>query len=140
MIISGLTEPDQTVYYSVGSTTENYTQELSFITPPQTGPETPTRLLLLADSGCTEPDGTRQHWSRDDLGQEITANVTLARLNQAAQAHSVLHSGDLAYSTGYLAKWDLFLDQISDVASRTPYMVGQGQKKKLFYYVFPFFL
>jgi hypothetical protein len=51
-------------------------------------------------------------------------------MQDAPQSDAVLHIGDLAYATGYLAKWELFMDQIEGVASSTPYMVSQGNHER----------
>ncbi|KAM2263651.1 hypothetical protein ACFXTI_039911 [Malus domestica] len=34
---------------------------------------------------------------------------------------SIFHIGDISYATGFLVEWDLFLQQISSVASRVSY-------------------
>jgi len=38
----------------------------------------------------------------------------------------VLHVGDISYAVGYLSEWDSFMDQISPVASRVPWMASPG--------------
>ena len=40
-------------------------------------------------------------------------------------ADVVLHNGDIAYATGYLALWERFMSQIAPLAGRLPYMTTQ---------------
>lgn len=43
---------------------------------------------------------------------------------------SIFHIGEISYATGFLVEWDLFLQQISAVASRVPYMTAIGNHER----------
>jgi len=81
------------------------------------------RIGVIADVGATEPDGMHYHWEEPDAS--TTYNLTLAR-----NPDVVLHLGDLAYATGYAAKWDLFLDQMTPISGRIPYMTALGNHEQ----------
>lgn len=81
------------------------------------------RIGVIADVGATEPDGMHYHW--EEPMASTTYNSTLRR-NQDV----VLHLGDLSYATGYEAKWDLFLDQMTPISGRVPYMTALGNHEQ----------
>ncbi|CAL0329407.1 unnamed protein product [Lupinus luteus] len=43
---------------------------------------------------------------------------------------SIFHIGDISYATGFLAEWDYFLQLISPVASKLPYMTAIGNHER----------
>lgn len=81
------------------------------------------RIGVIADVGATEPDGMSYHW--EEPMASTTYNLTLRR-----NPDLVLHLGDLAYATGYAAKWDLFLDQMTPISGRVPYMTALGNHEQ----------
>lgn len=81
------------------------------------------RIGVIADVGATEPDGMQYHWA------EPNASTTY-KLTAARNPDVVLHLGDLAYATGYEAKWDLFLDQTAQISGRVPYMTALGNHEQ----------
>jgi len=83
------------------------------------------RIALIADVGATEPDGMHYHW--EEPMASTTYNLTLGR-----KPDIVLHLGDLSYATGYAAKWDLFLDQMTSISARVPYMTALGNHEQDF--------
>ena len=114
------------VYYSYGSDAGGWSAPLSFLPPPAPGPAQTTRMLLLADNGVTEPDGTQDHWD------EPSASLTVQHLRDLIESGSgydyslILHPGDVSYGTGMLAKWSTYTARWAGVFDRVPYMVGQG--------------
>jgi len=81
------------------------------------------RVGVIADVGATEPDGMHYHW------EEPNASTTY-RLALARGPDLMLHLGDLAYATGYQAKWDLFLDQVAPISAGVPYMTAFGNHEQ----------
>lgn len=81
------------------------------------------RIGVIADVGATEPDGMHYHW--EEPNASTTYQWTLAR-----RPDLVLHLGDLAYATGYGAKWDLFLDQMTPISAQIPYMTALGNHEQ----------
>mmetsp|Transcript_9968 Transcript_9968/g.25719 ORF Transcript_9968/g.25719 Transcript_9968/m.25719 type:complete len:325 (+) Transcript_9968:4423-5397(+) len=45
-------------------------------------------------------------------------------------ADLALHIGDIAYGTGYGAKWDRFMEQMEPLAKRIPYMTNMGNHER----------
>lgn len=127
-------EPGTKIFYRFGSVAEDsWSTERSFQVPPHAGPNMSTTILLVADVGTSEPDSFQSHWSNPLgglTGSEVLANVTYARIREAPQSQAVLHIGDISYATGYAAKWEFFMDHIEDLATRTPYMVSQGNHER----------
>lgn len=81
------------------------------------------RIGVIADVGATEPDGMHYHW--EEPMASTTYNLTLRR-----NPDIVLHLGDLSYATGYAAKWDLFLDQMTPISAHVPYMTALGNHEQ----------
>jgi hypothetical protein len=114
------------VYYSYGSDAGGWSQPLSFRPPPAPGSAQTTRMLLLADNGVTEPDGTQ------DVNDEPDASLTVQHLRERIESGSgydyslIVHPGDVSYSTGVLAKWSTYTARWAGVFDRVPYFVGQG--------------
>eukprot|EP00928_Gymnodinium_smaydae_P062366 TRINITY_DN46250_c0_g1_i1.p1 TRINITY_DN46250_c0_g1~~TRINITY_DN46250_c0_g1_i1.p1 ORF type:complete len:615 (-),score=36.57 TRINITY_DN46250_c0_g1_i1:199-1995(-) len=122
------------IFYRFGSAMENlWSDERSFEIPPQPGHDVKTYMLVVADVGATEPDNFQSHWSNPlggASGSCVVSNITYLQMRKAPQSQAVIHIGDISYATGYLAKWELFMDQVEEVASRTPYMVSQGNHER----------
>ena len=68
------------VYYSYGSDAGGWSAPLSFLPPPTPGAA--TRMLLLADNGVTEPDGTQ------DVNDEPDASLTVQHLRERIESGS----------------------------------------------------
>jgi hypothetical protein len=128
------TKPGILYYYQVCADSENDDDACSvvknFTAPPLPTTERPTRIMILADLGNAPIDHSLQHsWDFHNHGELPSRNTTrLAHdlLNTAATVDSVVHIGDIAYSVGYLAEWDEFMDQIRPIASRIPWMASIG--------------
>lgn len=128
-LVTGLTPGVSQVEYQVGSQKNGWSKQAGFAAAQPVGATQSVNLLITADVGCLEPDGFHSHWSGPDT-QEQQSNLTWSHLNTAPQADILMHYGDLSYATGYLAKWELYMQQIEDVASRTPYMTGLGNHER----------
>ncbi|KAB1227529.1 putative inactive purple acid phosphatase 27 [Morella rubra] len=48
----------------------------------------------------------------------------------SGKVDSIFHIGDLSYATGFLVEWDFFLQLISPVASKVPYMTAIGNHER----------
>lgn len=48
----------------------------------------------------------------------------------AGDVDAVFHIGDISYATGFLVEWNMFLEMISPVASRVPYMTASGNHER----------
>merc|ERR1711871_1116309 len=110
------------VYYRVGSKESGWSDVKSFSTLP-VGSQ--VKMLLTADVGATEIDGTHYHW------EEPNASSTYRLMSgDISNSYIALHVGDIAYSTGYMSKWENLMHQIEPVSQRIPYMVGLGNHER----------
>ena len=128
-IIPPLTKDDvKECFYRVGSDESGWSEIQSFTQEsPETlnAPHKQVKILLTADVGATELDGSHYHW------EEPNASSTY-RLMAGAKtgADLAVHIGDLAYATGYESKWENFMHQIEDISASMPYMVGLGNHER----------
>lgn len=106
-------QPSTVYYYRFGSnSTGAWSAEASFVSPPALGPHQAVNIGALADAGMSEYDGTLDHWA------EPSAGLTSQHLSDVVHGGSgydyslLLHSGDVSYATGNLAKWALFNSRI----------------------------
>ena len=131
-LVAGSAAP---VFYRFGSTAGGWSTERSFLPPKPVGPTTKTRFLVALDTGTTMPCAS------DAIERGVPYNClyhsgnqgshkTFKAMTEAPQADAVLHIGDLSYAEGYLHKWDAFLTQIEQLASRTPWQVAQGNHER----------
>ncbi|KAG2498630.1 hypothetical protein HYH03_003377 [Edaphochlamys debaryana] len=123
--------PATRYYYRVGDPASNWggwSEERSFVTPPETGPHSTAHILAVADMGQAEVDGSL-------VGSEMVASLnTTSRmakhLGGADPVGLLLHNGDLSYARGYGSQWDNFFHQIEPIASVLPYMVAPGNHER----------
>jgi len=110
-----------TCSYMVGSNTSGWSAIHHFMQQPTEL----TRILLTADVGATEVDGSHYHW------EEPNASNTYRGLSShKSDAALTLHVGDLSYATGYESKWENFMAQIEPLSSSMPYMVAHGNHER----------
>ena len=118
------------VFYSYGSDALGWSQPASFLPAP--APGAPTRLLLLADNGVTEPDGCQDHWDEPQASLTVQHMRDLINSGTGYDFSLIVHPGDVSYATGLLAKWATFTARWAGVFDRVPYMVGQGNHERDF--------
>jgi hypothetical protein len=145
-VLTGL-KPSTTYYYQYGSNTTNATTDAffdgtesssefgqtswseihSFMSAPAPDPNQQQVIHIIADVGVSQKDDWKYHWA------EKNAHWTIDGVRHT-QNHSapeiLLHIGDIAYGTGYLAKWDEFMHSIQPVATSLPYMTGMGNHER----------
>lgn len=56
----------------------------------------------------------------------LNTSALAKSLMEGKGANAVVHVGDISYGVGYLAEWDMFMEQIEPVASRIPWMTSIG--------------
>jgi hypothetical protein len=127
--IAGLT-PGSTapVYYSFGSDAGGWSAPASFLPAP--APGAPTKMLLLADNGVTEPDGCQDHWDEPQASLTVQHMRDLINSGSGYEWSLIVHPGDVSYSTGMLAKWATYTARWAGVFDRVPYFVGQGNHER----------
>eukprot|EP00943_MAST-04B_sp_MAST-4B-sp1_P005697 g5697.t1 len=110
------------IYYRVGSNKAGWSDVKSFSTLP-VGNQ--VKMLLTADVGATEIDGTHYHW------EEPNASSTYRLMSaDISNSYIALHVGDIAYATGYMSKWENFMHQIEPISQQIPYMIGLGNHER----------
>jgi len=111
---------------------------VSALAPPAVGgadAAVATRILLLADNGVTEPDGTIDHWDEPSASltvQHLREKIAAGLADGAEPWSLVVHPGDVSYATGLLLKWATFTARWAGVSDIVPYMVGQGNHERDF--------
>jgi len=95
-----------------------WTQPKKFKAPQPPAPETPLVTIAFADLGYSNPDGALGHMVYPNSSRTTTHAAKF--VDELGNADLVLHNGDIAYATGYLATWERFMSQISPMASRLP--------------------
>jgi 3',5'-cyclic AMP phosphodiesterase CpdA len=76
----------------------------------------------------------RYHWEEPAAINTTVGIANLVAAQPSGHVDVILHPGDLAYATGYESEWDRFMEQISPLAARAPYMTGQGNHERSIYF------
>ncbi|KAG6551525.1 hypothetical protein Mapa_006948 [Marchantia paleacea] len=101
-------------------------EESVFMSAPYPGQDSLQRVVLFGDMGKRDRDGSLMY----NNGQPGALNVTDALVREIHNIDMILHNGDITYSDGYLAQWDQFTEQISNITKRVPYMVSVGNHER----------
>jgi hypothetical protein len=120
------------IYYSFGDAINGFSAPVAFTPPPASvnPPNYTTRILLLADNGVTEADGTIDHW--DEADASLTVSHLRDLITEGLGWSLILHPGDVSYATGLLAKWATYTARWQGVWDKVPYFVGQGNHERDF--------
>jgi predicted phosphodiesterase len=113
-----------TVYYYVfgDQNSGGFSKEFSFTSAPPAGFSNTMVFAAYADMGKGTVDnsilnGDQQQWS---------LNTTAGVQGTISNVDLIFHVGDISYADGYLAQWDMFLDQIEPIATAAPYITCAG--------------
>jgi hypothetical protein len=88
------------------------------------------RMAMFADMSSAEEDGSLQAgWFANDFSAIDTTSVLLRQVT-AGEIDLAMCIGDLSYSSGYLSRWDAWLDQMEPVAARVPFMTTPGNHER----------
>jgi hypothetical protein len=128
-VISGLEPGVDTVYYKVGSDELNqWSEELGpFKATPKASANTEVNIVLVADIGVSEFEtGTTSRLNMPAADTTWSAVASTA-LSDAREVSLLLHIGDIAYSCGYLIKWETYMAELTElgIATRIPYLLNQ---------------
>eukprot|EP00640_Fibrocapsa_japonica_P000631 CAMPEP_0113945674 /NCGR_PEP_ID=MMETSP1339-20121228/49363_1 /TAXON_ID=94617 /ORGANISM="Fibrocapsa japonica" /LENGTH=632 /DNA_ID=CAMNT_0000951363 /DNA_START=100 /DNA_END=1998 /DNA_ORIENTATION=+ /assembly_acc=CAM_ASM_000762 len=144
VVLANLT-PGTRYRYRVGDLeSQEWSEYRVFVTPPAPSylpTEQSVRIAVFGDMGAAPIDGsyestvTGSQWA--SLG---TAHLLESLLEKPSQQFSrspsasgldaVLHIGDISYARGVTFHWDMFLQEIEQVASHVPWMVGIGNHER----------
>jgi hypothetical protein len=110
-VMTGLTPGVTVVFYVYGSDANGWSAESTFKAAPAPSPFTETHVLLTADMGAMQPDGSNCHWE-EPFSINTTNNMAALVLGDTNYTYSLLaHIGDIAYGTGEQvdggARWPL---------------------------------
>ncbi|KAK3259386.1 hypothetical protein CYMTET_31614 [Cymbomonas tetramitiformis] len=101
--------PSTTYFYRLGDTqTAEASDEFSFTTPPEVGPDVAAVYTLVGD-----------------LGQTTDSVSTLDHMS-SSKGDIIIHVGDLSYADGYQPRWDTYGRLVQPVAAKTPWMTVEG--------------
>ena len=103
-----------------------------FRVPPGVGPHVALAAVLTADMGATTPDHVSQHWAEGDAYLTTGNMARLVADGFRGQSIDLAFCvGDLSYATGYLGKWETFMNAVEPVSSHVPYMTAQGNHEQV---------
>ncbi|CAM8966775.1 unnamed protein product [Rhodiola kirilowii] len=124
-VMTGL-EPSTTYTYRYGSDSAGWSDEIQFRTPPAGGADE-LKFIAFGDMGKTPRDASVEHYI-----QPGALSVTKAMSDEVASGNvdSIFHIGDISYATGFLVEWDYFLNLISPLALKVPYMTAIGNHER----------
>jgi hypothetical protein len=105
---------------------------------PIISPRTCITLGLLFGGArpiCVNAVRSLADWAEADAFQTTANMAALVKNGFAGKAVDLAFCvGDLSYATGFLGKWETFMNAIGPVSSRVPYMVGQGNHEQDWYH------
>jgi hypothetical protein len=88
------------------------------------------RIAMMADMSSAEEDGSLQAgWFANDFSSLDTSSLLLQQVTED-EIDLVMCIGDLSYSSGYLSRWDAWLDQVERVAASVPFMTTPGNHER----------
>eukprot|EP01050_Picozoa_sp_SAG11_P022360 SAG11_NODE_4212_length_2011_cov_1.399059_1_plen_637_part_01 len=127
--------PGTSVYYQATTSCSGAKSKVArFRVPLGVSPHLALGVVLTADMGATTPDHVSQHWAEGDA---FLTTGNMARLvAEGFRGQSIdlaFCIGDLSYATGYLGKWETFMNAIEPVSSQVPYMTAQGNHEQDWY-------
>jgi predicted phosphodiesterase len=100
--------------------------ENTFRTAPYPGQDSLQRVIIFGDMGKHERDGSTEYVDT----QNGSLIVTDALVKEVGNVDLIIHNGDIVYANGYLAEWDQFADQISNITNRVPYLLTAGNHER----------
>lgn len=118
------------IYYRFGVNDGNplhMSSEHVFNVPPPAGQKStsrPTKVILYDDLGRGGLDDA-ETWGEYGTPSIYTTMSVNEEILQG-EVDAVYHGGDISYAEGYMASWDFFMDQISPLATRVPYLITLG--------------
>lgn len=101
-LLSGLT-PAHRYYYRFGADPTGFSQEFSFLAPPASDSSSEVKVIVLADMGQAELDGS------DEQSEMVpSGNTTRLMIAEASSGEYslVAHFGDISYARGHVSQWD----------------------------------
>ncbi|KAM1229475.1 hypothetical protein ACFX2G_040646 [Malus domestica] len=125
VVMRGL-KPSSSFSYRYGSDSVGWSDQIQFRTPPAGGSDE-LKFLAFGDMGKAPRDSSAMHYIQPGSLSVIQA---VADEINSGNVDSIFHIGDISYATGFLVEWDLFLQQISPVASRVSYMTAIGNHER----------
>lgn len=112
-LLTGLT-PGSTYYYRFGGDAVGLSQVFLFAAAPEVGADTSVSILLIADMGQGEPDGSME---QSEMVPSLDTTRGLihdafsgesSEKNTPAAYQMVAHFGDISYARGHVSQWDRF--------------------------------
>lgn len=120
--------PNTEYVYRVGSTTDGFSEEFYFTSPPEPG-QGNISVVMYGDMGISFSEPTAQR---------------VASIVQQHKAQLIVHCGDISYAddradinngTIYEGVWDDFLNEIQPYSSLVPYMFSPGNHESIYDFI-----
>ncbi|XP_064405797.1 uncharacterized protein LOC135350876 [Halichondria panicea] len=115
-------EPQTKYFYIFGDAAYGWSEEYSFTSAPETGPNVITRVLAFGDMGHGEKDDTRQVRKLEQPSLDTTRNL----ISEMGAHDLIIDVGDISYADGYEPIWDEYFDQVKTLLAGLPCMVNPG--------------
>lgn len=122
-------EPGTMYYYTFGDE-YGWSPEYTFKAPPASS--SAITVIAFGDMGVAEPDGSYLVETC-----KYSLNTTSMIKAQLDSLDIVLQIGDISYALGYSSMWDVYFDQIEQIATRVPFMVAIGNHERNWPYTSP---
>eukprot|EP00250_Pteridium_aquilinum_P021385 c25104_g1_i1 orf=356-1489(-) len=126
-VIIGLS-PSTSYPYKYGSDKTGWSSTKMLKTAPASGSSKVT-FIAYGDMGKAPRDNSIEHYIQP--GSLGVINAVSGEVSNG-NVDMVLHIGDISYATGFLAEWDYFLDLITPISSKIPYMTAIGNHERDF--------
>jgi len=111
--------PRTRYYYRFGQ--DNiWSEEYSFVTPPEAGDADNFKFVMYGDHGAVGCFGSHGGCPG------ATGTVAWVANEIKNDANLILHIGDISYAVGYGYLWEVYGTEIEEIATAAPYMVGVG--------------
>ena len=94
-------------------------------------PTSSVRFAVLADMSSAEIDGSLQPGYFSNDFASLNTSRSLIRQVRAGEVDFALCVGDLSYASGYVGRWDTWMDQIEPVSRNLAFMVGKPSTTSL---------
>ncbi|KAK9834311.1 hypothetical protein WJX81_005574 [Elliptochloris bilobata] len=121
--------PATRYWYRVGdAVTLTFGETFTFVSAPLAGPDASVKVIMSADNGQGQPDGSNEAGPQE-LGALNTTRSIISDIKSLGYTIN-LHNGDLAYADGYLSDWEQYLDMISGYSSLVPFMTQEGNHER----------
>ena len=126
-----------TYYYQVGDkVTKTLSPVYNFTTPSAPGSDDLLTILYTADNGVVDSDGAKRDASHNSKGAGALAvlNAMTSMSSTITGPRVAFVTGDISYSDGTLADWQVYMDQAQGLSTKMPFITVPGNHERDYTY------